>query len=124
MFTKSEQEYFESISGTNIDSVLVNPFLGKCHDEMVHLIDCFMEKTDIDSSYYEVITKGAFLAQDHYAFARPREDGRRLDPDERIAMERETNDKWNQPYTLYALVACCSLGAAVQGWDEVSRFIT
>ncbi|KAL9119850.1 MAG: hypothetical protein Q9187_003594 [Circinaria calcarea] len=120
MLTKPEQEYFESISGKNIDSVLVNPFLGKCHVDMVQFVNEFMEETGIDSSYHEVITKGAFLAQDHHAFASPRDDGLRLDPGERMAMNREANDKWNQPFTLYALIACCSLGAAVQGWDEIA----
>ena len=116
---KSEHFYFESISGgDNVNSPLVNPFLGKGHTEMCYLIDTFMDKTGIDLSYYEVIARGAFLAQDRCAFSRPREDKRRLSQEETEALEREENDKWNQPYVLYALVACCSLGASVQGFDE------
>ena len=112
--TKSRQFYFD-----NVDSPLVNPFLGKGHTDMCHLIDVFMDKTEINRSDYEVIARGAFLAQDRRAFSGPRDDERRLTEEEIDALDREKNDKWNQPFVLYALVACCSLGAAVQGWDEV-----
>ena len=75
-------------------------------------------------SQREIVFKGAFLAQDPKAFDKEREDGRTLDPKELEALERESSSKWNQPFILYALVACCSLGAAVQGWDEVRIHIS
>ncbi|KAL9016462.1 MAG: hypothetical protein Q9185_006198 [Variospora sp. 1 TL-2023] len=107
----------------NINRTLVNPFGGKTHKEMNDLIDAFMEKTKIDEIYAEHIRKGAFLAQDNEAFQDPREDGLQLKPEERAALVLEdpkTGNKWNQPWILYALVGCCSLGAAVQGWDETA----
>lgn len=126
----------------NINSPLVNPFRTCSHDEMNQLIESFIEKTEINNIYREYIQKGAFLAQDKTAFDGPRADGLKLKPDELEILKREdprTGNKWNQPWILYALVACCSLGAAVQGksdsrsptsfnhllqlgWDEVSRF--
>lgn len=102
---------------------LVNPFMGKTHEEMDDLIDRFMEKTRIDEIYSEHIRKGAYLAQDHDAFDDLREDGLQLKPEERAALVMEDpkrGNKWNQPWIMYALIGCCSLGAAVQGWDEVS----
>lgn len=101
---------------------LVNPFGGKSHQEMNDMIDAFMERTKIDEIYSEHIRKGAFLAQDNEAFQVVREDGLQLKQEERAALLLEdprTGNKWNQPWILYALVGCCSLGAAVQGWDEV-----
>ena len=101
---------------------LVNPFTGKPHQEMNDLIDAFMEKSRIDEIYSEHIRKGAFLAQDGEAFDDVRADGLQLKAEERDALKLEnpkTGHKWNQPWILYALVGCCSLGAAVQGWDEV-----
>ncbi|KAL9591961.1 MAG: hypothetical protein Q9179_007196 [Wetmoreana sp. 5 TL-2023] len=100
---------------------LVNPFVGKDHKEMNDLIDSFMEKTKIDEIYSEHIRKGAFLAQDSDAFDDLRDDGLQLKQEERAALIMEDpkrGNKWNQPWILYALVGCCSLGAAVQGWDE------
>ncbi|KAL9002523.1 MAG: hypothetical protein Q9188_004546 [Gyalolechia gomerana] len=96
---------------------LVNPFGGKSHKEMNDLIDAFMERTKIDEIYSEHIRKGAFLAQDSEAFKDLREDGLQLKQEERAALLLEdprTGNKWNQPWILYALVGCCSLGAAVQ----------
>ncbi|KAL8830147.1 MAG: hypothetical protein Q9170_005868 [Blastenia crenularia] len=114
----------ETASIDVIDRQLVNPFGGKSHKEMNDLIDAFMEKTKIDEIYSEHIRKGAFLAQDSEAFQDLREDGLQLKQEERAALALEdprTGNKWNQPWILYALVGCCSLGAAVQGWDEVKR---
>lgn len=90
---------------------------------MNDLIDAFMERTKIDEIYSEHIRKGAFLAQDNEAFHAVREDGLQLKEEERAALLLEdprTGKKWNQPWILYALVGCCSLGAAVQGWDETA----
>ncbi|KAL8804221.1 MAG: hypothetical protein Q9182_002675 [Xanthomendoza sp. 2 TL-2023] len=114
----------DDAASLNINSKLVNPFVGKTHGEMDDLIDRFMEKTKIDEIYAEHIRKGAYLAQDNEAFEDLREDGLRLKPEERDALIMEDpkrGNKWNQPWILYALVGCCSLGAAVQGWDEVSN---
>ncbi|KAL8681843.1 MAG: hypothetical protein Q9186_002075 [Xanthomendoza sp. 1 TL-2023] len=112
----------DDAASLNINSKLVNPFVGKTHGEMDDLIHRFMEKTKIESIYEEHIRKGAYLAQDNAAFEDVREDGLQLKPDERDALIMEDpkrGNKWNQPWIMYALVGCCSLGAAVQGWDEV-----
>ena len=94
---------------------------------MNQLIDDFMETTQIDNQWRELIRKGAFLAQDREAFSVSRDDHLQLTDGELNAMTLEhprTGNKWNQPWILYILVACCSLGAAVQGWDEVSQLET
>lgn len=108
---KTEAGYFISedvdAAPANINSVLVNPFIGKRHEEMDKLIEAFMNNTKIEDIYHEVIRKGAFLAQDHEAFRGPRTDSLRLKPDELEALRQEdpkTGNKWNQPWILYALV--------------------
>ena len=107
----------------NINSKLVNPFRGLRREEMEKKIERFMKQTEIDEIYSDLIRKGAYLAQDAEAFKHSRDDGLRLRHAERRALEQEdpkTGSKWNQPWILYALVGCCSLGAAVQGWDETA----
>ncbi|KAL8997792.1 MAG: hypothetical protein Q9169_003041 [Polycauliona sp. 2 TL-2023] len=82
---------------------LVNPFVGKTHEEMDDLISRFMEKTGIDEIYAEHIRKGAYLAQDRSAFDDLREDALTLKPEERSALRMEdpkTGHKWNQPWVL------------------------
>lgn len=111
----------------NLDIGLINPFLGESPQRMNQLIDEFMETTLIDDQWRELIRKGAFLAQDRDAFSVSRDDKLELTDDELNAVLLEhpkTGNKWNQPWFLYLLVACCSLGAAVQGWDEVSELGT
>ncbi len=91
----------------NINSVLVNPFIGMRHEKMDELIEAFISNTKIEDIYHEVIRKGAFLAQDGEAFRGPRTDSLRLKPDELEALRQEdpkTGNKWNQPWILYALV--------------------
>lgn len=91
----------------NINSVLVNPFIGMRHEKMDELIEAFISNTRIEDIYHEVIRKGAFLAQDAEAFRGPRTDNLHLKPDELEALRQEdpkTGNKWNQPWILYALV--------------------
>ena len=91
----------------NINSVLVNPFIGMRREKMDELIEAFLNNTKIEDIYHEDIRKGAFLAQDSEAFRGPRPDNLRLKPDELEALRQEdpkTGNKWNQPWILYALV--------------------
>ncbi|KAL8900896.1 MAG: hypothetical protein Q9192_000841 [Flavoplaca navasiana] len=108
----------------NINSKLVNPFVGLAHEEMDDLISHFMEKTSIDEIYAEHIRKGAYLAQDRSAFDDLRDDALTLKPEERSALRMEdpkTGNKWNQPWILMTSVAmrCAWLTADPEGWDEV-----
>ena len=41
-----------------------------------------------------------------------------LDDDEIEALRNEVLHKWRQPLALYVTIVTCSIGAAVQGWDE------
>lgn len=108
---KADHGYFTSKDAVappeNINSVLVNPFIGMRHEKMDELIEAFINKTKIEDIYHEVIRKGAFLAQDAEAFRGPRTDNLHLKQDELEALRQEdpkTGNKWNQPWILYALV--------------------
>lgn len=108
---KTQHEHFNSedvdAAPANINSVLVNPFIGMRHEKMDELIEAFINNTTIEDIYHEVIRKGAFLAQDREAFEGARTDSLRLKPDELEALRQEdpkTGNKWNQPWILYALV--------------------
>ena len=123
--TRYESSNYEDADNTtaNINSRLVNPFKGMRHEQMEEKIEQFMKKTEIDEMFLDLIRKGAFLAQDSQAFEHPRDDGLQLKAEERQALRQEdpkTGNKWNQPWIMYALVGCCSLGAAVQGMDETA----
>lgn len=61
-----------------------------------------------------LLQKGALVAQDPPAFESIEE----LDDHERDALRNEVLHKWRQPVALYFTVILCSVGAAVQGWDQ------
>ena len=61
-----------------------------------------------------LLKKGALVAQDPPAFEQIAE----LDEVERDALRNEVLHKWRQPGALYFTVILCSIGAAVQGWDQ------
>ena len=95
---------------------------------MKDLIRSFRLATQLDDDWAPYIDRAAFLAQDPTAygasFDKQSRDGKYLNSPERAALCTESSThwkkKWQQPMTLYALVACCSLGAATQGWDETA----
>jgi hypothetical protein len=44
-----------------------------------------------------------------------------LAEDEKDALRVEVNKKWTHPWKLYMTVIVCSIGAAVQGWDQTGQ---
>ncbi|KAF2797483.1 hypothetical protein K505DRAFT_235427 [Melanomma pulvis-pyrius CBS 109.77] len=107
------------------DRRLAQPFSGWTHEQMTESIDNFIQESELDD-YAHYIRRGAFLAQSKAAFpvGRERRDGLELKDSERNFLDLENSprriDQFKQPWRLYALVGCCSLGAAVQGWDETA----
>ena len=106
----------------------INPFHNKSRTEMTALVTTFIRMSGVDDDWHPYLRKGAYLAHDPKAYGTNYDeqgvDGISLRPTEIRALRLETSklrkDKWNQSFTLFALVACCSLGAAVQGWDETA----
>ena len=61
-----------------------------------------------------LLQRSALVAQDPPGFENVKE----LEPLEREALRNEVLHKWRQPRALYFTVILCSIGAAVQGWDQ------
>ena len=61
--------------------------------------------------------KGASVAKDPPAF----ESVEGLTDVEKVAIRNEVLHKWRQPYALYFTIILCSIGAAVQGWDQTGE---
>lgn len=71
-----------------------------------------------------ILRKGALVAQLGVATSLTREDydsirgDEALTEDEKLALENEVKHKWRLPWRLWLTVITCSIGAAVQGWDQ------
>lgn len=61
-----------------------------------------------------LLQRGALVAQHPAEF----DSVNGITESEKIALRDEIVHKWRQPWTLYLTVALCSIGAAVQGWDQ------
>lgn len=79
-------------------------------------VEEFAEEKGV-AEYVDYLKKGALVAQDpdnyediHGEFA--------LTPEEVVVLQREVSHKWKVPRTLYLTIITCSIGAAVQGWDQ------
>jgi hypothetical protein len=96
----------------------LDPFRGWDKTEMNERVDSFLETSGLQF-LAPYLRRGAFLAQNPDYFG---QDSTEISKEERhyLNLERQ-KDRWNQfkqPWQVYALIFCCSLGAAVQGWDE------
>lgn len=62
----------------------------------------------------DLLKKGAKIAANPTKF----EEITELAPEELDALRTERDRKWKHPTALYFTVIVCSIGAAVQGWDQ------
>lgn len=65
------------------------------------------------AEHTHILQKGALVAQDPGNFERMD-----LEEDEKDALRTEITHKWKHPKRLYITIIVCSIGAAVQGWDQ------
>lgn len=79
-------------------------------------VDDFCRKKGLDD-YRALIRKGALVAQDPTGYE-DIEGDEKLNDQEIQALRDEILHKWRVPFVLYLTVATCSIGAAVQGWDQ------
>ena len=123
-----EEAVTEGYRGFVVNQKWINPFHNKSYADLDRLVTEFLNITKLHRDWHPYVRKGALLAQDPKAFGEDFKEQHRskqlLWPEEIHALEIEASDGWrqklDQPFILFALVACCSLGAAVQGWDEAA----
>lgn len=76
-------------------------------------VDTFCAEKDL-TEYTDLIKRGALIAQDPTNF----DQVEGLLEDERSALQFEATHRWRHPLSLYFTIIVCSIGAAVQGWDQ------
>ncbi|KAI9842230.1 MAG: hypothetical protein M1837_007375 [Sclerophora amabilis] len=97
----------------NISARIRNPLAGIPRATLLAQVAEFAHQYDMDD-ITPLIQRGALVAQDPPAF----EEIAELEEDEKEALRNEVLHKWRQPFALYFTVIMCSIGAAVQGWDQ------
>ncbi|KAK4574529.1 hypothetical protein LTR86_001370 [Recurvomyces mirabilis] len=97
----------------NISARIKNPLAGIRQDVLLRDVEEFAAMYDL-SDITPLLKKGALVAQNPADF----ENVEGLDDTERDVLRDEVVHKWRQPRALYTTVILCSVGAAVQGWDQ------
>ncbi|KIW63879.1 hypothetical protein PV04_08849 [Phialophora macrospora] len=92
---------------------LVNPLVGIAKEVLMREVQRFATQKDL-LDILPLLQKGALVAQASVPFAEIEE----LDSDELESLQHEVAHRWKHPFALYATVFVCSIGAAVQGWDQ------
>ena len=82
-------------------------------EEMLADIAVFVKENDFQE-ISPLLIKGALIARNPPEFA----EVPGITEEEKLAISNEVLHKWRQPKLLYFTIILCSIGAAVQGWDQ------
>ncbi|KAL2126880.1 hypothetical protein VTI74DRAFT_11689 [Chaetomium olivicolor] len=100
----------------NLEARIKNPLEGIPRAELMSRVESFAQEKGL-TEHLPLLRKGALVAQDPAAY----EDisgPEALTDDEKAALRKEIEHKWRMPTKLFLTIATCSIGAAVQGWDQ------
>ncbi|KAF1357999.1 sugar transporter-like protein [Lizonia empirigonia] len=90
-----------------------NPLMHMSEEECARDVDAFSKEHGFED-IQPLLRKGALIARDPTNFASVPG----ITQDEKSAIANEVLHKWRQPRVLYITIILCSVGAAVQGWDQ------
>ncbi|KAG9233354.1 hypothetical protein BJ875DRAFT_512488 [Amylocarpus encephaloides] len=101
---------------SNLDAKIRNPLAGIHRDTLLRDVTEFAAAKGL-TDVLPLLKKGALVAQDpgNYEDITGEE---ALTPEEVEVLRNEVLHKWRHPTALYITIFTCSVGAAVQGWDQ------
>ncbi|UZJ56265.1 hypothetical protein CBS101457_005585 [Exobasidium rhododendri] len=97
----------------NVEGKIRNPLSGISRAHLFANVEAFAMEKNL-TEHTDLLKRGALLAQDPVNYATMDD----LREDEKAAIQHENAHKWSHPFTLYATIVTCSIGAATQGWDQ------
>ncbi|GAB7323118.1 hypothetical protein MBLNU13_g05624t1 [Cladosporium sp. NU13] len=97
----------------NLSAKVSNPLAEISYTDLMHDVEVFCNEKGL-TERVDLIKKGALVAQDPANF----EHVETLTEPEREALRFEAAHRWRHPLALYFTIIVCSIGAAVQGWDQ------
>lgn len=101
---------------TYLQRRIKNPLEGIPRDQLMRRVEAFCEEKGL-AQHVQLFRKGALVAQNPDDYDRI-EGTEALDEAEKKALRDEVEHKWRLPTKLFLTIATCSIGAAVQGWDQ------
>ncbi|OBT60649.1 hypothetical protein VE03_09930 [Pseudogymnoascus sp. 23342-1-I1] len=100
----------------NLSGRIENPLSGIPRATLLSDVERFAEEKFL-TEYVDILKKGALVAQDplNYEDITGEHSLTELEIED---LRNEILHKWRHPMTLYLTILLCSVGAAVQGWDQ------
>ncbi|KXH60804.1 hypothetical protein CSAL01_06945 [Colletotrichum salicis] len=112
----SHVEHTDADYSRNIDANKIhNPLIGVSKSDLRVQVSGFCREYGFREKE-DVFYRGALAAQNPDTYNSFEE----LTEDDKNALRREVTHKWHLPRDLYWSIALCSLGSAIQGWDNTS----
>ncbi|CBX98508.1 similar to sugar transporter [Plenodomus lingam JN3] len=100
-------------TGNSVSAKIQNPLIHMTEDEMLQDVDSFAKEHDFEQ-HLPLLRKAALVARDPINMKKVPG----ITQEETDAISNEVLHKWRQPKILYFTIVLCSVGAAVQGWDQ------
>ncbi|KAM0158415.1 hypothetical protein ACHAPG_004093 [Botrytis cinerea] len=101
---------------SNLDAKIQNPLSGIPTTLLYDQVKSFATKHRL-LFVLPILIKGALVAQDPTSYEDIRGENA-LNEEEIESLRDEILHRWKQPWALYITIITCSIGAAVQGWDQ------
>jgi hypothetical protein len=89
---------------------------GIPYDELMSNVEAFARQKGL-TDQISYLRKGALVAQNPENY-RNIAGAESLTAEEIAVLHEEVTHKWKMPWKLVLTIATCSIGAAVQGWDQ------
>lgn len=100
----------------NLEAKIRNPLEGIPYEQLMLNVEAFAQEKGL-TEHVAVLKKGALVAQNP-ANMRNIGGAEKLTEREVEVLEMEVTHRWKMPARLFLTIATCSIGAAVQGWDQ------
>ncbi|KAJ5547923.1 hypothetical protein N7513_005157 [Penicillium frequentans] len=110
----AEKAHVEKVSlQNNVSARIKNPLADLTTEQVLRDVEEYAQEHQLSDILPE-LRKGALVARDPAEY----ESVPGLTQDEIEALRDEVLHRWRQPWALYFTIILCSVGAAVQGWDQ------
>lgn len=100
----------------NLEALIKNPLHGISKSQLMRNVEAWAQEKGL-VEHIPILKKGALVAQNP-AGIRLIDGEEKLTDNEIKVLEDEVNHRWRMPRKLLLTIATCSIGAAVQGWDQ------
>ncbi|KAI1463396.1 uncharacterized protein F4812DRAFT_463731 [Daldinia caldariorum] len=101
---------------TNLEAKIKNPLKGIPYEQLMRDVEAFAHEKGLEE-HIPILRRGALVAQNPLDFE-DQGGEEALDEAEKEALRAEVTHRWRMPARLFLTIATCSIGAAVQGWDQ------